>query len=109
VIEKTRKADIYLHDKLAAMLTENPNQQYTLTYLPGYSGPPISLTLPLRSTPYEFDHFPAFFDGLLPEGPHLEALLKHAKLDRDDYLGQLIQVGHDLVGAVTVLEHRLDD
>lgn len=106
MIEKTRKADIYLHDKLAATLTQEMNQHYTLTYRPDYSGPPISLTLPLSSTPYHFDHFPAFFDGLLPEGPHLEALLKVAKLDRDDYLGQLIQVGHDLVGAVTVLEHR---
>jgi hypothetical protein len=28
-------------------------------------------------------------------------LLKQAKLDRDDYFGQLITVGEDLVGAVT--------
>jgi serine/threonine-protein kinase HipA len=34
----------------------------------------------------------------------LEALLLKYKLDRKDYFGQLIQVGNDLVGAVTVHE-----
>jgi len=34
----------------------------------------------------------------------LEALLKVLKLDADDYLGQLLILGEDLVGAVTVRE-----
>jgi serine/threonine-protein kinase HipA len=51
---------------------------------------------------YEFKTFPPFFDGLLPEGAQLEGLLRLKKLDRSDYFGQLISVGQDLVGAVTV-------
>ena len=52
--------------------------------------------------PFLFDTFPPFFDGLLPEGFQLEALLRRRKLDRDDKFGQLIAVGADTVGAVTV-------
>lgn len=105
---KTRKAIVYVHGRPAATFTQQ-NKEYYLEYDPDYFGPPISLTLPLQKTPYHFHKFPAFFDGLLPEGPQLEALLKHAKLDRFDYFGQLIQVGQDLVGAITVLEQSSHD
>lgn len=63
--------------------------------------------MPIRDRAYEFDRFPPFFDGLLPEGAQLEALLRQAKLDRTDYMGQLLTVRRDLVGNVTV--HPLDD
>ena len=69
----------------------------------------MSLTLPVRPAPYEFETFPAFFDGLLPEGLNLEALLKLAKLDAGDCFGQLVTVGGDLVGAVTVEETVTSD
>jgi serine/threonine-protein kinase HipA len=98
-----RVANVYVHDKFAATFTQEDNH-YTLKYDPDYVGPPISLTLPVTNVSYTFDTFPAFFDGVLPEGPQLEALLKLAKLDRHDYFGQLLTVGRDLVGAVTVLE-----
>lgn len=97
-----RIAEIYVHGLAAGTLTQQ-NSHYIVEYYPQYQGPPISLTLPVRVQPYEFNTFPAFFDGLLPEGPQLEALLKQAKLDRDDYFGQLIQVGHNLIGAVNVV------
>ena len=48
--------------------------------------------------------FRRFFDGLLPEGVMLESLLKKRKLDRHDYFGQLVILGADLVGAITVVE-----
>ncbi len=51
---------------------------------------------------YEYDRFPPFFEGLLPEGIMLEGLLRQAKLDRDDLMGQIIVVGRDMVGNVTV-------
>ena len=86
----------------AGTLRELDNGQYEFEYLPDYQGPCVSLTLKVRAIPYRFENFPAFFEGLLPEGPQLEALLKKAKLDEDDFLGQLMQVGGDLVGSVTV-------
>ena len=77
---------------------------YAFSYEPGYESTPVSLTMPVRSEPYRFEQFPPFFDGLLPEGWQLEALLKHRKLDRTDYMGQLLAVGGDTVGAVTVVQ-----
>ncbi len=99
-----RSAQVYVGKVLAATLQEiEKNHHYRLIYLPNYQGPPISLTLPVRKEPYDFPHFPTFFDGLLPEGMQLEALLRQAKLDRDDLFGQLLQVGTDMVGAVSVM------
>jgi serine/threonine-protein kinase HipA len=40
----------------------------------------------------------------LPEGLLLEGLLRQRKIDKFEYLKQLIAVGNDLVGAVTVRE-----
>lgn len=77
---------------------------FEIKYFPTYSGQPISLTLPFEVETYTFKSFPAFFDGLLPEGIMLEVLLKKYKLDADDYFSQLLTVGADLVGAVTVEE-----
>ena len=79
-----------------------PGQLYRFSYDPGYIGPPISLTMPVQDEVFEFDRFPPFFDGLLPEGEMLKALLHQAKLDVKDYMGQLLAVGADLVGAVTI-------
>ena len=76
---------------------------YVFLYNKDYQGPPISLAMPVRSEPYVFDRFPPFFDGLLPEGGQLEALLRQNKIDSHDYLTQLEAVGGDLVGAVTVI------
>ena len=100
-----RKAKIYFNALEAGVLTETePGKEYIFEYLDGYAGPSISLTMPTSQKRYEFDKFPPFFDGVLPEGPRLEALLRQAKLDRTDYFGQLITVGADLVGAVTAEE-----
>ncbi len=77
-------------------------RSYSIKYLPEYSGKPISLTLPVEDREFEFDQFPPYFDGTLPEGFQLDALLRYTKLDRTDYMGQLLTVGEDLVGNVTV-------
>jgi serine/threonine-protein kinase HipA len=93
-----------MHDQLAGMLIETPENHYIFQYQKNYVGSPISLTMPMRYEPYRFDSFPPFFDGLLPEGLQLEGLLKSQKLDRTDYFGQLLATGGDLVGAITVHE-----
>lgn len=86
----------------AGTLREDDDGTFSFGYEAGYAGPPVSLTMPVRSEPYIYTRFPPFFEGLLPEGYQLEALLKKAKLDRHDYFGQLVQVGADLVGSVTI-------
>ncbi|MFT5143057.1 MAG: serine/threonine-protein kinase HipA [Thalassolituus oleivorans] len=97
-----RSAAILVHGKRAGTLTELGGGAFIVQYKPGYAGAPISLTLPVRPEPYPFERFPAFFDGLLPEGWQLEALLRAEKFDATDYMGQLLAVGQDTVGAVTV-------
>lgn len=77
-------------------------RSYKIEYLREYSGRPISLTLPVQERVIVFDCFPPYFDGTLPEGYQLDALLRRTKLDRTDYMGQLLAVGADLVGNVTV-------
>ena len=102
---KTACAGVYVNGVLAATLEEvEPRRRYRLAYVDGYAGPPISLTIPTVPAVHEFDRFPAFFEGLLPEGEMLEALIRQRKLDRHDLFGQLLVVGGDLVGAVAVKE-----
>ncbi len=99
-------ADVFFQDMLTGHLTCLPaGGGFRFSYLPDYAGPPISQTMPVRKKPFEFDSFPPFFDGLLPEGFQLEALLRQKKLDRNDHFGQLLLVGSDTVGAVSVREH----
>ncbi len=98
------KARVLVNEKAAGVLEKIKQDHYRFTYEDNYEGPPVSLTMPLQKNAYEFDRFPPFFEGLLPEGIMLEALLRKYKLDKNDYFGQLIKVGQDVVGAVTLEE-----
>src|ERR1041385_922975 len=99
-----RKAEIYQQGILAGVLEELDQNHYRFSYRSEYRGPPISLALPVGEAPYEFDRFPAIFEGLLPEGLSLEAMLRHYKIDKNDLFKQLITVGQDVVGSLTIRE-----
>jgi serine/threonine-protein kinase HipA len=99
-----RKAKVFFQSFFAGILEERERgRAYVFYYDDHYVGPPVSLTLP-RGPLHEFDSLPAFFEGLLPEGAQLEALLRENKTDRGDLFSQLLAVGQDMVGAVTVVE-----
>jgi len=100
-----KKAEVFMHGKKAGLLLEvEKNDRYRFSYSNEYSGPPISVTMPVEKKIFEYSHFPPFFEGLLPEGVNLEMLLRIKKIDRNDSFAQLIAVGKDTVGAVTVRE-----
>jgi serine/threonine-protein kinase HipA len=99
-----KKAEVYQQGKLAGILEELDQNRYGFTYVAGYNGRPISLALPIRGPPYEFDKFPAVFEGLLPEGLALEAMLRQYKIDKTDLFKQLVTVGEDVVGSLTIKE-----
>ena len=100
-----RKAKIFVKGVEAGILTELiRGKEYVFEYFDGYEGLEISRTMPKNIKFYKFDKFPPFFDGLLPEGIQLEGLLKIKKIDKNDYFSQLIEVGDDMVGVVTVKE-----
>lgn len=97
-----KKADIYQQTVLAGILEELGEGRWRFTYTNDYSGKPVSLTMPVSQRVHEFNGFPPALEGLLPEGAQLEAMLRRYKLDRNDLFGQLMVVGQDLVGSLTV-------
>jgi serine/threonine-protein kinase HipA len=100
-----RRAEVSMHGLPAGVLEElEAGQKFRFAYYENYDGPAVSITMPVEDMAFTFDRFPPFFDGLLPEGLLLEGLLKQCKIDKYDYFSQLVAVGNDLVGAVTVQE-----
>jgi serine/threonine-protein kinase HipA len=100
-----RKAKVFVKKAEAGILSEMiKGKKYIFQYHDEYDGPEISRTMPLNQKVYTFSSFPPFFDGLLPEGIQLEGLLKIRKIDKDDFFSQLLAVGEDMVGVVTVKE-----
>ncbi|MGA8264573.1 MAG: HipA N-terminal domain-containing protein [Ignavibacteriaceae bacterium] len=100
-----RKVKVYNFGDYAGDLIEfEKNKSYKFIYNENYSGPPVSLTMPLDKKEYEYQNFPPFFEGLLPEGIQLDALVRQTKTDKNDFLSILIITGRDLVGSVTVEE-----
>lgn len=94
-----------MHSEPAGVLEElSPGKRYRFAYLKEYEGEPISLTMPVDGSPYEFNGFPPFFDGLLPEGVMLDGLLRQRKIDKNDLFSQLLAVGKEMVGAVAAEE-----
>ena len=100
-----RRAKIFVNGVPAGILEEHlPGLSYTFRYDDDYSGQAVSLTMPTSAKEYSFHSFPPFFDGLLPEGFQLDALVRQKKIDRNDFFSQLLAVGDELVGCITVKE-----
>ncbi|RXK53660.1 toxin HipA [Oleiharenicola lentus] len=97
-----RTARIYQKRQLAGLLVSLDSGKFRFTYDEGYQGEPVSLTMPTKTRVWEFEGFPAPFEGLLPEGGQLDALLRQRKLDKGDLFGQLLAVGRDVVGSLRI-------
>jgi serine/threonine-protein kinase HipA len=100
-----RKSKVFVKGIEAGILTElAQGKEYVFKYHDEYDGLEVSRTMPKNIRVYKFDKFPPFFEGLLPEGIQLQGLLKIRKIDKYDYFSQLIAIGEDMVGVVTVKE-----
>lgn len=100
-----RRAEVFVHNISAGFLEEiEKGGEYRFIYHADYIGESVSLTMPIEQNFYASEELFPFFEGLLPEGPQLEALLRISKIDRDDLYSQMIAVGNDTVGAVTIKE-----
>jgi serine/threonine-protein kinase HipA len=100
-----RRAEIRIHNQIAGRLTQDENGyhfEYDPLYLKSENAIPISLTLPLRETPYTSRVLFPFFDGLIPEGWLLEIVEKNWKLNPRDRMGLLMVCCKDCIGAVSV-------
>jgi serine/threonine-protein kinase HipA len=98
-----RIAEVSQNAVLAGILEERENG-FRFTYDPQFKGEPVSLAMPRGKAVWEFSAFPPAFEGLLPEGARLEALLRRRKLDKSDLFGQLMAVGSDVVGSLSFKE-----
>lgn len=99
-----RSLRVYYQDKDAGLLEET-DEGYRFTYNPDWVAEgqdPVSLTLPVRTEPWEARTLFAFFDGLIPEGWMLELGLRNWKLDPRDRFGLLAAFCRDTIGAVGV-------
>ena len=100
-----RRAKVFVEGIEAGILTElESGKSYQFQYLEEYHSHPVSLTMPVKQKQWDFVSFPSFFEGLLPEGIQLKGLLSINKIDCEDCFSQLIAVGEDMIGVVTVKE-----
>ncbi|MFI7588148.1 type II toxin-antitoxin system HipA family toxin [Spongisporangium articulatum] len=107
VARTTPHADVFKAGRRAARLTRTVDG-VRFAYLPEYlatATAPVATTLPLVAAPTltRAGAVPAFFAGLLPEGPRLSDLAHAVGTSRDDELSLLLAVGSDLVGDVQVV------
>ena len=106
----TRKAEIYLFNKKAGLLTENDEGysfQYNSDYLQLEDAIPVSQLLPLTDKPFEDRVLFPFFDGLIPEGWLLDIAAENWKLDPRDRMGLLLACCKDCIGAASI--HNISD
>lgn len=108
-----RQALVYKKGQLAASLTQTDGVtkfEYFGEYLANKSAAPIATTLPLDGPAITLTNgaTPAFFAGLLPEGPRLLAIRDRIKTSLNDELSLLLDIGADLIGDVQVLPPGAD-
>jgi len=101
-----RKGKVFYKDLFAGIISEEESG-YIFTYEKEYlklkEAKPISLTLPMKSQPYENSFMFPFFDGLIPEGWLLHIAEKNWKIDQRDRMGLLLAFCKDCIGAVSVI------
>lgn len=108
-----RHGKVYCQGRLAGRIEEQPagyRFAYDKAYLASEHATPVSLTLPLQSTPYEATALFPFFHGLLAEGILKDTQCRKLKLDENDHFGRLLKTaGSDTIGDVTVAEAKESD
>lgn len=107
----SRRGLVYINDDLAGEIRETESGYefaYNSDWLSRPDASPVSLTLPLQSTPYRSTTMFPFFDGLIPEGWLLSVTSSTWKVDRRDRMGLLLVACRDPIGAVHIrpAEHR---
>ena len=103
--DNMRKANVFYHDRLAGILEETAGG-YRFAYVPEYlkTGKPVSLSLPLRTEPFESAALFSFFAGMNSEGWYRDIVCATRKIDPTDDFGILLATGENTIGAVTVKE-----
>jgi serine/threonine-protein kinase HipA len=101
-------------DKIFAGIVEEAEGLFVFTYDEAYlnleNALPVSLTLPLRSQPYEQKTMIPFFDGLIPEGWLLDIVSRNWKINSRDRMALLLLACRDCIGNISVVaEDQLNE
>lgn len=97
--------EVHLHDRLLGCLERIDNGRLRFSYnsdLPKDLGPPMSLSLPVRSEPYEDDECRGYFSGLLPEGGFLRSVARAFGVSASNAFSVLAAIGGECAGAVSL-------
>lgn len=99
---------VYYKDLYAGRLQEEPGGRMIFTYDQSYldaNQPAIAYTLPLRSQPFLSEGgLHPFFDNLVAEGWFRNAQAKALGIDPKNRFSLLLGFGHDLAGAVSIID-----
>ena len=115
-LKHTHRANVYKAGILAASLSKDSEGTVHFAYLPDYTGPDISFSLPQytedgkKSEPFTSYHgtVPTFFANLLPEGYRFDALVHQLKTSKNDEFSVLCTVGSDTPGDVQIISADAD-
>ena len=98
-----RPCKVFINDVEAGLLQETDDRQYIFTYLPDYSGSPVCLAMPVRSTAYTSSFLFPYFYNMLSEGENRRTQSVVHHIDENDDFGILLATAHtDTIGAVTI-------
>ena len=97
--------DVYMHGVIAGILERRSQARLRFTYDEDWvveERPPLSLSLPVRSLPYDHDECSPFFEGLLPEGDFLKAIARTLHVSATNPFQLLTELGGECAGAISV-------
>lgn len=102
----TVELDVYLNDSLAGHLSLDEKRRFVFRYATEWlntpAATPLSLSLPLRATPYEDDSARPFFANLLPEAEIRKAVARRLGISELNDFALLEAIGGECAGAVSL-------
>lgn len=90
-----------MHGKPLGTFVETGSARAAFTYEESYSGTPLSLSLPLGSTPSEESAY-FYLENLLPENEYGRRRLAYLLEVPDDTFGLISKLGEDVAGAAVL-------
>lgn len=101
-----KRGKVFVDKNFAGIIEEREGLTiftYDKEYLEMHGATPVSLTLPLRSEPYEQKTMIPFFDGLIPEGWLLNIITDNWKINQRDRMSLLLLACKDCIGNISVV------
>lgn len=98
-----RQCKVIVQDMEAGLLQEVKGEGYRFTYITGYGGAPVCLSMPVREKPYLSKYLFPYFFNMLSEGENRRIQSRLLHIDENDDFGILLATAQfDTIGAVTV-------